>query len=133
MSDEKLRILQMIQDGTISPEEGLELIKALDSTEKAVITRESVPVNFEPGVGSEDAGDEQPEGSKRKKVNIKIPIALAKFAGKFVPKHAHAEMREHGIDLDVAGLMDALEKEGEQNLVEVDDDEGKKVVRIYTQ
>ena len=37
MSDEKLRILQMIKDRTLTPEEGLDLIQALDMSESSAL------------------------------------------------------------------------------------------------
>jgi len=146
MTDEKLKILEMVKDGTISPEEALDLIQAIESSGRS-------PMSFSSPADDSDTGsDETPEGSEGKpkkkprylyikvddqesgkKVNIRVPIALAKFAGKFIPKHARHEMHAHGIELDLEGLMDVLEKEGEQNLVEIDDEDGRKVVRIYTQ
>lgn len=147
MSEEKLRIMEMIKDGTISPQEGLDLIEALESSEKSLARAtpdQSLLDISHPG--SEDAGDRQQSGPKRKphwlyikvnnndgkNVNIKIPIGLAKFAGKFIPKEAKAEMSAQGIDLDVDGLMRILEEEGPLDLIEVNDEDGK-CVRIYTE
>jgi len=145
MNEEKLRILEMIREGTVSPQEGLDLINALESTETSITTRESSPEAFDPGRQDEEPEREEPGKGKKprwlyikvddqesgKKVNIRVPITLAKFAGKFIPKDAKNEMKEQGIDLDLSGLMEQLEKEGQQDLVEVMDGE-KKIVRIYT-
>ncbi len=146
MNEEKLRILQMIKDGTISPEEGLDLIESLGTVEKSVVTRTAdadVEVQQqlqEPGE-EEEPGRRKPkylrimvtDGETKKNVNVKIPVTLAKFAGKFIPKDAKEEMKEQGIDLDLEGLMKILEEEGQQDLVQVNDGEGKKVVRIFTE
>ena len=148
MNEERLRILEMIKEGTISPQEGLELLEALDSTAKALPAGQPGPKAFDPGFECcEETETEDSGGGKRKsrwlfirvddqesgkKVNIRVPISLAKFAGKFIPKEAKDEMKEQGIDLDLQGLMDLLEKEGQQDLVEVTDGD-KKIVRIYTQ
>lgn len=145
MNEEKLRILEMIREGTVSPQEGLDLINALEATETSITTRESSPEAFDPGRQDEEPEGEEPGKSKKprwlyikvddqesgKKVSIRVPITLAKFAGKFIPKDAKNEMKEQGIDLDLSGLMEQLEKEGQQDLVEVMDGE-KKIVRIYT-
>jgi len=145
MNEEKLRILEMIREGTVSPQEGLDLINALEATETSITTRESSPEAFDPGREDEEPEGEEPGKGKKprwlyikvddqesgKKVNIRVPITLAKFAGKFIPKDAKNEMKEQGIDLDLSGLMEQLEKEGQQDLVEVMDGE-KKIVRIYT-
>jgi hypothetical protein len=149
MDKEKLRILEMIKDGTVSPQEGLDLINALAASGTPATpasTQTSPPVSFDPCchpeeevMSDESQGcckprwlyinvDDQESG---KKVNIRVPITLAKFAGKFIPKEARAEMREKGIDLDLTGILDQLTKEGQQDLVEVMEGD-KKIVRIYT-
>lgn len=146
MDEEKLRILEMIKDGTVSPQEGLELINALVSAGAPATKESSPPVSFDPCCGSdEDAAGDQPKGRKPgwlhikvddqetgKKVDIRIPISLAKFAGRFIPKDARAEMKEKGIDFDLTGILEQLEKEGHHELVEVMEGD-KKIVRIYTQ
>jgi DUF4097 and DUF4098 domain-containing protein YvlB len=148
MPNEKLRILEMIKDGTISPQEGLDLIQALEQSEKSLVR--ATPDQSLPGITrpqSESANDSGGSGSSKRKphwlyikvndedgknVNIKIPISLAKFAGKFIPKDAKAEMSAQGIDLDVDGILKVLEDEGPMNLIEVNDEDGKSV-RIYTE
>jgi len=148
MSDEKLRILEMIKDGTISPQEGLDLIQALEQSEKSLarttpdqslldISRpQTESTNNNGGAGSTKRKPHwlyiKVNEEDGKTVNIKIPISLAKFAGKFIPKEAKAEMSAQGIDLDLDGILKALEDEGPMNLIEVDDDEGK-TVRIFTE
>jgi len=71
------------------------------------------------------------DDEKGKNVNIRIPIALAKFANKFIPKHAHAEMKAQGVELDLNGILKTLEDSGQNNLIEVEDG-NKKVVQIFT-
>ena len=139
MSDEKLRILQMIKEGTLTPEEGLDLIQALDMSESSTGTAE-------PASRSEahDSSEQPRANSKRKprflrikvddeesnkKVNIRIPIALAKFAGKFIPKHARHEMKEQGVEFDLDEILNQLEN-SEEGMIEVSEGE-KKVVQIY--
>ncbi len=149
MSDEKLRILEMIKDGTISPDEGLDLIQALESAERSLVRATPDKEHLDiPECCSDDETSESdpPDGKNRKPqwlfvkvcegdgkvVNIKVPIGLAKFAGKFIPREAKAEMAGHGIDLDLNGLMKTLEDCGPMNLVEVNEGDGK-VVKIYTE
>ncbi|HHE73799.1 MAG TPA: hypothetical protein ENL37_01765 [Desulfobacteraceae bacterium] len=155
MSEEKLRIMQMIKDGRLTPEEGLELIEAIDSTNKSVAVKPSesfsiTESSFQPGVSDDfddedDNGDggEKPVGRKprwlrikvidgKKVVKIKVPIGLAKFAGKFIPNEAKKEMKNQGIDLDLDGLLSEIEKQGAMELVNVED-EGGKIVKIITE
>ena len=139
MSSEKLRILEMIQDGKLTPEEGLELIQALDSPGVAAESYSVSSDSSESCCG--DTGhshkkrarclmikvDDQDSG---KNVNIRIPIALAKFAGKFIPKEAKAEMAAQGVDLDLGNILEQLQSETGDNLIEVTEG-GKKIVKIY--
>jgi len=161
MSDEKLRIMQMIRDGKITPEEGLELLDALNPPESAVVQQHGEiykiktrlddsspdePSEFRPGDDdtSESFEDDQPGTGKKpkwlyiqvneedgKNVNIKIPIGLARFVNKFIPSEARKEMKEQGVDLDIGGLMDELQKHGDLDLVNIDEGDGK-TVRIFT-
>jgi DUF4097 and DUF4098 domain-containing protein YvlB len=144
MREEKLRILAMIKDGTLSPEEGLDLLEALESSRQAMMPLSEPEPGETPKAGTEEETtaegrrkprylyikvDDQESG---KKVNIRIPITLAKFAGKFIPKHARHEMAAQGVDLDLQGIIEQLEKEGPQSIIEVTDGD-KKIVRIYSE
>jgi len=154
MNEEKIRIMQMVKDGTISPEEGLDLIEALGRTsivepaEPEESISEAVIAGSEPlkkglfGRHRKGESNHCPHGKAKwlyiqvneedgKNVNIKIPLSLAKFAGKFIPNEAKKELKEQGIELDLDGILSILQEEGEMNLVEVNDEDGK-TVRIFT-
>jgi hypothetical protein len=45
-------------------------------------------------------------GSSKAKVNVNVPIALAKFASKFVPQQAKEQLEMQGINL--ADILDSL-------------------------
>ncbi len=145
MNEEKLRIMEMIKDGTITPEEGLEIIEALGPSQTALVPKPddtALVSGFEDKEEAESGDSSEPKRKARwlyiqvneedgKNVNIRIPIGLAKFAGKFIPSEAKKQMAEQGVDLDLHGLLEMLEKEGQQNLVEVNEGDGK-TVRIFT-
>ena len=61
------------------------------------------------------------------KVNVRIPLSLARAAGKFIPRSAQQHLAAYNIDLEelLGGLSDA---EGDGTLVEVKD--GNDEVRI---
>lgn len=141
MSDEKLRILQMIKDRTLTPEEGLDLIQALDMSESSAGTGLAEPVSQSK---ADDSSEQTQANGKRKprflrikvddeesnkKVNIRIPIALAKFAGKFIPKHARHEIKEQGVEFDLDEILSQLEN-SEEGMIEVSEGDNK-IVRIY--
>ena len=134
VEDERLKIMELIKEGIITPREGLDLLEALGAADKPVA---------EP---YDDPGKEPASGPSRKKkakwlyiqvneedgknVNIKVPIGMAKLVGNFIPKQAKKEMSKQGIDLDIPELMKALEECGELDMVNVDEGDGK-TVRIF--
>jgi len=135
MNEEKIRIMQMVKDGTISPEEGLDLIEALGKTSIVEPAEPAVIAGSEPlkkGLfGRHRKGESKHcPNSKAKwthievndddgKVNIKVPLSLAKLAGKFILNEAKKELKKQGIEFDLDGILSSLKDEGETNLVEV--------------
>ena len=137
MSDEKKRILEMIQEGKLTPAEGLGLLTALEDTEittkqmKHTINKRYLRVRV--------------YTDKAVKVNVNIPLALMKVASKFatiglkyIPDEAKKEMESKGIDLsqiDVEELVNMIEQGlVDEKLVDIDVDdpeEGKVRVEVY--
>jgi hypothetical protein len=145
MSNEKLRILEMIKAGTLTPQEGLDLIQALEANEMGSTPLQDLSSccqteELDEGPGPSPGSGKKPrwlyvkvvDTEENKNVNIKIPFALARAASKFIPKHAKAEMHAHGVDLDIGAILDQLQVEGQQNLVEITEGETK-IVQIYTE
>lgn len=90
MTEEKLRIIKLVEDGKISAAEAAQLLEALDKTDARPNPRElkrkwiHIKVN---------KGDEE-------NVDVRIPLALLKFGFRFAPKHMHMKVangmsREH--------------------------------------
>ena len=169
MTNEKIKIMEMVKDGIISPEEGIDLIDALGKASAPEVPVEEEETNTgmlaaemvdEAGNAGTRRGllDFSRHGQRRhhrhigrekaykgrakwlyiqvnegdgKNVNIKIPLSLAKFAGKFIPNDAKKQMKEQGIELDLDGILTTLEETGVENLVEVDEGDGK-TVKIFT-
>lgn len=97
MSDEKSKILQMVRDGKISVEEGVELLDALDDTENRALV---------PGKKLEDRFLRVRVDSDKEKVNVNIPLSLLKVAShfgsmatNFIPDEARQEMAGKGLDI----------------------------------
>lgn len=105
MSEEKLKVLQMIQEGKITADEGLELLKALEEGESAVDTNAT---SLSPGSGLTNRFLRvrvYTEGNT--KVNVNLPLSLLKvvskfanFGTKYIPESAREEMIRKGIDLN---------------------------------
>ena len=154
MDENKLEILKMIRDGRITPEEGMELLKAIEPggiakrDDKSHIRKMNDSEAYAFTVGDNEGGDE-PEGDTKgkkkprflmiqvseggkKKVNVKIPLKLAKLASRFIPKSAQAHMKAEGVEVDLNELLAEIEEVGCcEDLVNVVDDEKGEVVRIF--
>jgi hypothetical protein len=116
MSGETMRILEMVKSGKITPEEGEKLLSAIGEGDGEVkkptagkhsMLRVRVDVN-------------DPEKKEQAKVNVNVPLAIAKKAAgllALVPKDAKAELEENGIDLDSINLKELIEsfEDGELN------------------
>jgi hypothetical protein len=142
MDENKLEILRMIRDGKVTPEEGIQLLEAIETSTDSGTGDDYA---FTCGCGESVTGTTKAEHKKKarfliiqvkegdkKKVNVKIPLKLAKMASRFIPKSAQEHMRAEGVELNLGELLAGLEEEGccGEDLVNVDDDEGKNV-RIF--
>jgi hypothetical protein len=72
MSQEKLRVLELIQEGKVSAAEGLELLQAMDSGVK------------ETPDGRVDRAFRVKVDGDKTKVNVNIPMRLVRVASKFM-------------------------------------------------
>jgi len=141
MSENAKRVLEMLAAGKISVEEASRLLAALSApgTEnRSIPSRQKVRflhivVNSPP---------EKSESGKPETVNVRVPVALIRAGMKFsslIPEEASAKvdmaLAEKGIKMnlknikeeDIDALVEAL------NELEVDIDEGKGKVRIFTE
>lgn len=137
MSEEKKRILEMIQEGKITAAEGLELLSAIDDSPNTVklsnnrLNKRYLRIKV--------------YTDKAVKVNVNIPLALMKAASKlanmgmkYIPDEARIEMEKKGIDLtqiNVEELINGIEQGVfDEKLVDIDVEdpkEGKVRVEVY--
>jgi len=134
MSEERKKILDMLQQGKITVEEAEKLLAALIAPEEAKIEAQRSACRYlrvvvEPGPQSED----------RDRVNIRVPMKLIRAGLKwaaFVPKHAQSSinqaLHDKGIEMDFSQItredIEELVSQLNDLTVEV---EGKEKVRIY--
>jgi SHOCT-like protein len=103
--EERARILRMVSEGLVSPEEAAGLLQAIEPERPDPPTRSSVAINSSSGtaVSSAVAGRNLVihirEGEDTQ-VHLRIPLGLAKAAGKFIPRQAQSHLSEYGIDLE---------------------------------
>lgn len=132
MSRERSKILQMVAEGTITPEEGEALLERIDGGQTATAVEDEVE-HEEAGKGPIKYLRVVVDGSD--KVNVRVPIGLIRTGIKLstlIPLHAGEHLAEHGIDLsqfnnmDSDELMDALR----ELRVDVDSEDGD-VIRVF--
>jgi hypothetical protein len=111
VDQERIEILKMLDQGSISVDDAARLLDALDET---------------------PAGRAKPEGGKKvrirvtdrethkKKVNLTIPIGLAKIAAKFVPPKAKQKLADEGVDIDA--VVSQLVSENIGKVVDIEAD-----------
>jgi hypothetical protein len=118
--EEIKKILEMVNQGKISVEEGTRLIQALGSADKS--TQSAV------SSGKPKFVRIRVNSSDNDVVNVNIPLSLVKVAMRFVPKEARAELEARDIDIDE--VIEAIMRGAEGNIVDVKSGDGD-VVQIY--
>ena len=123
VSEEKIQILEMVEDGKITAAEGTELLAALESNEEEIVPRKDVKW-LKVRVYTLD---DQP------KVNVNIPISLVdvglKLAKKYDPK-----FKDSGLDnIDLDEILDAIKNGAEGKIVDVIDDEEQTKIKVYVE
>jgi hypothetical protein len=115
MSDDRLRILEMIQNKTITAAEGADLLKALDEADQKLqpMKKKNAFKMFKIKVLSAD-GD---------KVNVQIPVEFAKVALKSGKGTMKIDQLE-GIDLDVDAILEMVDSGMLGKIVDVESAEG---------
>ena|SRR3712207_3665996 len=130
--EDKKRVLKMIEEGKISAEEGLKLLGALESN-----PGDKVKVNKQPIVDENEFLKIDKNSSKEKmiyirvissdgeRVKVNIPIGFFKVLG------SNSLMGSANLDkynIDVNSIIDAVENGFEGRLVEVNSDDGDRVI-----
>lgn len=123
IKDERIQILEMVEEGKISTSEATELLDALEGNQVEITPKTpakwlKIRVN---------TMDDNP------KVNVNIPISLVevglKLAKKFDPK-----LEEAGLDqIDLDEIIEAVKNGAEGKIVDVEDEEDQTKVQIYVE
>ena len=120
LKDERMQILKMIEDGTITADDGAKLLAALE--EGATKTTQTSPAGqarwMRVRVTDLNTG--------RSKVNVNLPMGLVsvgvKMGARFAP-----EMQ----DIDLDEIIEAIKDGAQGKIVEVEDEEDNERVQIY--
>ncbi|MDD1763124.1 MAG: hypothetical protein LUQ70_00210 [Methanobacteriaceae archaeon] len=121
--DERMQILEMVEEGKINTSEAMELLNALEGDQEEIISKNKakwLKIRVQ-------TLDDNP------KVNVNIPLSLVsvglKLAKKFDPK-----LEESGLDqIDLDEIMEAVKNGAEGKIVDVEDEENQTRVKIYVE
>jgi hypothetical protein len=134
MSDERMRILKMVEEKKISAEEAAKLMASLDAPAEANGKAHWLKVRV------------YEKGSDKAKVRVTVPLSLLKIAGRLggkfhvmMPDEARQQLEGKGIRLDaesfedIEKLFDQFAVNGRYQLVDVEDDEEGQRVEVYVE
>jgi hypothetical protein len=119
VSEERKRILQMLAAGKISAEEAEQLLDAIPAGGDTAVKR--TPTGRSTRFLRVHVVEEGVE-----KVNVNVPLGLAKFLLKFVPDHV-----TNGNKLDIDEIVSQINDETQGKIVEVVD--GRTTVDVYVE
>jgi len=123
ISEERMQILEMVEDGKITAAEAMELFSALERNDQEIVPKTDakwLKVRVY-------TLDDQP------KVNVNIPISLVdvglKLAKKYDPK-----LKDSGLDnIDLDEILDAIKNGAEGKIVDVIDEEEQTKIKVYVE
>ncbi len=151
---EQIKILEMIEEGKISAQEGMELLNALKEADEEMDDNKEMEENKEEKKGESDPRRKQYKYIKIKvlsnkdKVNVNIPLKLVKALGglashitHLIPDDARKKMEDNGVDLSqlkIDQLLELLESGEFDNdtfvdVDSVDSEDGNVKVKIYVE
>ena len=130
--EERMRILKMVEDGKVSADDAMGLLKSVGGGmvfSSSTTSTGPVRPKEKKSLKGKKLRIQVFEGDQEKpKVNIKLPLSLAKLGGKFLSKTGKA--RIEGLDLDLDAVLANLDELDEENIIEVDDEKGKTRINL---
>lgn len=98
----------MLESGVISTDQATELLRALEPLGNGPEDGQdrAHPRRFGVRMLRITIEERKPDGPKGETIRINIPLALARFAGRFLPSEAKAELNNN--DIDLAALLSTL-------------------------
>lgn len=126
MREEQLKILKMIEEGTITAEEGNKLLSTIEeNSEKLDVEKVGTGAKWlRIKVLSNDKGG-------KSKVNVNVPIALVE-TGLKIGKSFDKDLEESMKDINIQEILELIKSGAEGKIVEVETDEGD-TVEVYVE
>lgn len=136
-AEERDRILGLLEAGKISADQAAVLLDAVASgragraTGTAAPATATAPAPRPPAQLLRISIDAVEGGENKAKVNINVPLKLARFAARFLPKEARVELEDQNIDLSelLANLGDEV-PDGPLVDIDTSDETGAKTAKI---
>ncbi len=117
MSQEKLKILEMIQEKIITPTEGAELLKNMDDKSGESVVKKTAFKMFKIKILSAD-GD---------RVNVRIPLEFARVALQAGNKKGVLKMdklNDMNVDVDFDMILEMIDKGMDGKIVDIESSDG---------
>ncbi|SHJ17054.1 intein N-terminal splicing region [Dethiosulfatibacter aminovorans DSM 17477] len=125
MREEQLKILKMIEEGTITAEEGSKLLSSIEESSEKLDTKKGTEAKWlRIKVLSNKKGE-------KSKVNVNVPIALVE-TGLKIGKNFDKDLEESMKDIDIQEILELIKSGAEGKIVEVETDEGD-TVEVYVE
>jgi len=123
VSEERMKILEMVEEGKLNTSEAMELLDALEGDE----------IEIKPKTDAKWLKIRVKTMDDNPKVNVNIPLSLVdvglKLAKKFDPK-----LEQSGLDqIDLDEIIEAVKNGAEGKIVDVEDEENQTRVKIYVE
>jgi hypothetical protein len=120
ISPEKMKVLQMLEDGKINTEEAAKLLEALEDGQEGSPASEAGKV-LKIKVSDKHTGSV--------KVNIGVPLGFARFLKDLIPASERARIENQGVDLDA--VFANLDSGVKGKLVDVEDVKDGHLIEIW--
>ena len=119
MNNERMRILKMVEEGKIEVEEANNLLETLETNKAPEKKKTGKAKSIK--ILVEENGEE--------KVNISIPMILAKSFMKFLPQNAKESLNSQDIDLDQ--IFNSVDSDAESGtLVDIKDGTDHVIIKV---
>ena len=123
VSEEKIRILKMVEERKINTTDAMEQLNVLELNQEEIM----------PKKGAKWLKVKVRTMDDKPKVNVNIPLSLAsvglKLAKKFNPK-----LKESGLDqINIEEIMESIKKGAAGKIVDVEDEENQTKVKVYVE
>ena len=124
-SEERMRILKMIQDGRITAEDGARLLSTLTTTSRATFVSSNLTSNTGSGPGRHLRVRVTDLTNGRPRVNIRLPMTLVEVALKMGARFGMAPE-----ELQAKDVMELLRSNTIGPVIDVTNEDGREHVEI---